>query len=437
MIMSSRTLEGKSIDLLGTKKFMSLTMRQISLAIALCVGSSFAADRVTGANATLDIVAGAKSAALGGTVLAQNEDLMSVDLNSYQLAEQQYVWGSFSHVAYFEGTVYDYASMTLPLGDGHALGIAFSRFGADDIPWIKEGEEIPEGSNYRTLSIADYVFSVAYGRQIFRNLDLGVSLHGLYRELDQSGWGFRGDATLRYMFPENVSVAALLKGWTSSGAKWESGEFEYESPELYLAASWGVPVRYFYGSLNLYWQSAGLFHHEARDLDWDGSDRGGRLWDDPLDWLQGGRGGLEFAFDFGLSLRAGLASFTEFESFTAGAGLTLAKFLKVDYAFESHPVLSAVHRVSVSISPWLFFKPEREKKARLYAPVATPTTAQEEPEEVQEEASGITFEEEASAPVYEEQAETSEPVKEGAAVEPAVQTEEETLEYGGGMQWEE
>jgi hypothetical protein len=39
---------------------------------------------------------------------------------------------------------------------------------------------------------------------------------------------------------------------------------------------------------------------------------------------------------------------------TAGAGLVIAKFVKVDYAFESHPVLSPVHRVSVSISPYLF-----------------------------------------------------------------------------------
>ena len=73
---------------------------------------------------------------------------------------------------------------------------------------------------------------------------------------------------------------------------------------------------------------------------------------------------LEFAFDFGLSLRAGLSSFTTFESFTVGAGVVVSKFLKVDYAFESHPVLSSVHRVSVSISPWLFFNEPKEKKLK-------------------------------------------------------------------------
>lgn len=412
----------------------------------LCLGAFtcvFAAERVTGSNATLDIVAGARSAALGGTAMAQEEDLLAIDLNSWQLAEQQYAWGSFSHVSYFEGTTYDAASMTIPLGEGHGIGIAFSRFGADDIPWIKEGEPIPEGSDYNTLSIADYVFAVSYGRQLFRNLDVGVSLHGLYRELDQSGWGFRGDASLRYALPYNVSIAGLLKGWTSSGTKWESGEYEYESPEVYLAASWNVPVQYLYGSLNVYWQSAGLFHHEARDLDFDGSERGGRLWDEPVDWLAGGRGGVEFAFDFGLSLRAGLSSFTTFESVTAGAGIVLAKFLKVDYAFESHPVLSSVHRVTVSVSPWLFFKPEREK-SRLFTPTVTTTSGEEsfmESEPV-EEAVGQSFEEEAAAPIYVEPAETVQSAQPEAIVEqqntstPTVSTEEETLDYGG-MQWEE
>jgi hypothetical protein len=107
--------------------------------------------------------------------------------------------------------------------------------------------------------------------------------------------------------------------------------------------------------LNLYWQGAELLHREARDLDYEmDQSRGKRVWENPLDWLSGGRGGIEYTFDFGLSLRAGLSSFTTLQSVTAGAGLVIAKFVKVDYAFESHPVLSPVHRVSVSISPYLF-----------------------------------------------------------------------------------
>ena len=333
-----------------------MTFAKLSVCIAsLAVVSSFAADRVVGANATLDIEPGARSAALGSATMAVDGDYLGLMSNPYQLANVNYAWASFSHTEYYEDTKYDYASAVIPLGVGQGLGVSFSRFGADDIPYIKEGEPLPEGSNYNTLSIADYVFSVTFGRKLTDRLELGVGFHGLYRDMDQTGWGFRGDAGLRFRAIDQLYVSTLLKGWTSSATSWESGEFEYAAPELYLAASYGLPVPYLYGKLNLYWQGAGLLHREARDMDYETDDsRGKRIWEDPLDWLSGGRGGIEYTFDFGLSLRAGLSSFTTLQSVTAGAGLVIAKFVKVDYAFESHPVLSPVHRVSVSISPYLF-----------------------------------------------------------------------------------
>jgi hypothetical protein len=341
------------------KKFISLRTCFLACAFA---SSAFAADRVVGANATLDMEPGARSAALGSATLAVEGDYLGLLTNAYQLSQAKYMWASFSHTAYYEDTKYDYASMVIPLPKNQGLGVSFSRFGADDIPYIRDGEPVPEGSDYNTLSYADWVFSVAWGRRIIDRLDLGIAFHVLYRDMDQTGWGFRGDASARYQIMDDFYVAGLLKGWTSSATSWESGEFEYSAPEFYLALSYGLPVQYLYGKFNFYWQSAGLFHHDARDLDFDEDTHGGdRIWEDPLDWLSGGRGGVEFAFDFGLKLRVGLSSFTTFKSVTAGAGLTIANFLVVDYAFESHPVFSPVHRVSVSFSPYLFgHKPKKE-----------------------------------------------------------------------------
>jgi len=364
---------------------MSFLKKNISLRICFLacafVSSVFAADRVVGANATLDIEPGARSAALGSATLAVEGDYLGLGTNAYQLAQAKYMWASFSHTAYFEDTKYDYASMVIPLPKNQGLGIAFSRFGADDIPYIREGEPVPEGSNYNTLSIADWVFSVAWGRRIIDRLELGIAFHVLYRDMDQSGWGFRGDASARYQIRDDFYVSGLLKGWTSSAASWESGEFEYSAPEFYLALSYGLPVEYLYGKFNFYWQSAGLFHHDARDLDYDEDTHGGeRVWEDPLDWLSGGRAGIEFAFDMGLKLRVGLSSFTTFKSVTAGAGLTIAKFLVVDYAFESHPVFSPVHRVSVSFSPYLFGHKPREE-GHLSKTAAAKKLVTEEPED--------------------------------------------------------
>ena len=398
------------------------TLRVIFLASALST-FAFAADRVVGANATLDIEPGARAAALGSATLAIEGDYLGLTTNAYQLSQAKYMWASFSHTSYYEDTKYDYASMVIPLSQNQGLGVSFSRFGADDIPYIKDGEPLPEGSDYNTLSIADWVFSVAWGRRIIDRLDLGIAFHVLYRDMDQSGWGFRGDASARFQIKDDFYVSGLLKGWTSSAAKWDSGEFEYSAPEFYVALSYVLPVEYLYGKFNFYWQSAGLFHHDSRDLDLDTDTHGGeRIWEDPLDWLSGGRGGVEFAFDFGLKLRLGLSSFTTFKSVTAGAGLTIANFLVVDYAFESHPVFSPVHRVSVSFSPYLFGHKPREE-GHLSKTAAAKKLVTEEPEETVE-VPAETVQEAPVTPVQ-EPAPVAEPVE---TVAPAAPVESEKIE---------
>lgn len=354
----------------------------------VAIAPSFAATHVAGANASLDIEPGARSAALGSATMAVDGDYLGLMSNAYQLTSVKHLWASFSHTAYFEDSKFDFASAVIPLSDGQGLGVALSRFGADDIPYIREGEPVPEGSDYNTLSIADWIVSVSWGRRLLDKLDLGVAFHILYRDMDQSGWGFRGDVSARYWLRDDLAVSALLKGWTSSAATWDSGEFEYTAPELYLAASYSLPVSYLYGKLNFYWQSAGLFHHDFRDLELDEDEHGGdRIWEDPIDWLSGGRGGVEFNFDFGLSLRVGLSSFTTFKSVTAGAGLTVARFVKIDYAFESHPVFSPVHRVSVSVCPYLFSHVPVENSGHLKPSEASKKVLTEEPVEVEEEKS--------------------------------------------------
>ena len=392
---------------------------------------AFAMDRVSGANATLDIEPGARSAALGSATMAVDGDYLGLVSNPYQLSGIRYGWANFSHTAYFEDTQYDFASAAVSLGEGQGLGVSFARFGADDIPYIREGEPVPEGSDYNTLSYADWMFSVTFGRRIMDRLDIGVGFHGLYREMDQTGWGFRGDAGIRYRLVDKLFVSGLLKGWTSSAVTWESGEVEYSSPELYLAASYSLPVSYLYGTLGLYWQSAGWLHHEARALDFDtDEDSGGRLWDDPVDWLSGGRGGVEFIFDFGLSLRAGLSSFSTLKSVTAGAGLVIAKFLRVDYAFESHPVLSPVHRVSISISPYLFSHPEKAAPVESRVYLVEEAVVQEVSSEDNEKHSSESGK--PAQPVEEADESTETP-------EESTETQDEVLYNApaGGVYWEE
>lgn len=372
---------------------------------AFAVSSAEAVDRVVGANASLDIHAGARTSALGGASVALDRDLLELSSNPQQLATVENAWVAFSHVVYYEDTKYDYGAVQFPLGEIGGLGIAFSRFGADGIPKIAEGDPLPEGDEYKTLSIADYLFTLAFGRSFFNGrLDVGVSFHGLYRELDQSGWGFRGDFGVNFHALRWLSVASFFKGWTSSAVSWEEGTFEYSSPEWYLGIRAEQPISYFYGKLCAYWQSAGLLHRENRDLDWDGEPRGGRFWEHPGEWLGGGRAGIEFSFDFGLSLRGGLASLSEWESWTAGAGFAISNWLRVDYAFESHPTLSAVHRVSLEVSPGLFLYPKKKGKKNSENRELEETAIEDEKansvSEMEPVESGESFDEESAGGTY-------------------------------------
>ena len=78
------------------KKFN--TLRIVFLASALS-SFAFAADRVVGANATLDIEPGARAAALGSATLAIEGDYLGLTTNAYQLSQAKYMWASFSHTA--------------------------------------------------------------------------------------------------------------------------------------------------------------------------------------------------------------------------------------------------------------------------------------------------------------------------------------------------
>lgn len=381
---------------------MYLKISQFRL-LSLCLSGFFsvipALERTVGVNATLETQAGTRSAALGGAALAVPSDLPALSQNPHQLATQQHSEITFTHVGYYEDTQYDFAAMGWPLGSLGGLGVAVSRFGATGIPLIRENDPLPEGSNYATFSLSDWVVTGAWGRS-FGKTSLGLSAHGLKRDLDQSGWGFRADFSGRYQWSPRWEVSALLKGWTSTAARWESGQTEYYSPELQLGFHASEPFPYFYGVAHVFWQSAGVFHRENRDLEWDGnvfdttstsvSVRGKTPWQDPLDWLQGGSLGFEFQLAQKLSLRAGVQQIGLLSSWTAGFGVHPLRWFQASYAFQNHPILSGVHRASITLFPGILMNPTATP------PVARPQAIMVPPEPAPPTTPSESFEESSS-----------------------------------------
>ncbi|HSQ41971.1 MAG TPA: hypothetical protein VLM37_06810, partial [Fibrobacteraceae bacterium] len=255
---------------------------------------AWGADRVVGANLTLGLDPSAQAAGFGDASLAiQGSALTSALAPVGMLDMPSHAFG-VSHTEHYEDTWLDALAGVYALDSNTRLGLMLMRFGADDIPWIPEGSDIPEDEDWDTFSIADYVLSLSAAHRIPFNLDVSLALHFLYRELDQTGYGFRGDAMARWRPFPGYFLSAKLEGWTSSVARWESGELEYSPPDVRLASGYCVPVPYLYGVLSFGYQSAGVLHRGNRafsvDDSWlgdttetDSSDPigGERAWDAP------------------------------------------------------------------------------------------------------------------------------------------------------------
>jgi len=330
--------------------------------------SAYAATEAEGVNEVLNINPSARSAGLAGVRLGLSGSTAISTDNPASMRDLDASWVSLQHTEYFLGDQFDYVSAALPLGDNHIFALSYARFSSTDIPWIREGEALPEGDNYRTLSISENVWSFAWASG-WKSLDFGSTVHVLRRQLDQSGWGYRVDASARWFPVATWNLGISAEGLTGSGATWASGYTEYTRPEVFVGTGWKKDLPYLYGALELAWQSSSLFNHRARAEDWGSGTLidtaqtpeyedeiyGQPIYEDPVEWLVTSALAMEFGFDWGGHLRLGLKNANRLNSWSAGAGLEVFDFAILDYALENHSSLGKVHRLGLSFSPgkWL------------------------------------------------------------------------------------
>jgi hypothetical protein len=362
-----------------------------------------AAESVVGANSTLGLSPSAVSAGAGDAVLAMPGSALTLGLSPVGMLDRKSHGLGLSHTEHLDGTRLDAISGIFALDSFTRLGALVMRYGADGIPYIKEGEPLPVDDEWNTLSIADYVLSIAVARKLPLKLEAALALHFLYRELDQVGAGFRGDAMLRFRPVDRWFLGAKLEGWTSSRTYWASGYEEYSPAELYWATGYRQSVPYLYGEVSLGYQSPGTISPGNRSFSvadsWlsdtsltSKSDLGGgRPWEAPLTWLGEGSLGAELRFDWGGAVRLGLQSAKDFDSWSVGGGFKVLRWISIDYSFARQPRFSGIHRVSMEFEPWA------NKKLPPPPSATTPPPPQPvEPvpaPEIAEEPAGKTWEE--------------------------------------------
>ena len=115
-----RILDTRALVNCRFRAAVAFACRRAVVALAaslLFAGASLAADRVAGANETMNMEPGARSAALGSATMAVDGDYLGLVSNPHQLSSVRYLWASFSHTAYYEDTRYDFASAVIPLSE--------------------------------------------------------------------------------------------------------------------------------------------------------------------------------------------------------------------------------------------------------------------------------------------------------------------------------
>ena len=346
-----------------------------AILLALPVRLVFGLEEATGVNLTADESFGARRQGFA-LMRAGFETSSDAAINApASMNDVNDLTFSSGHAERFGAADFDCASLLIPVDAYGTLGFGLARYAVGGIEIRPAGAV--QATDPELFTAADWMVSGSFSRRL-GGLDLGGTLHVLYRKLDQDGYGLRADAMAQYTFIERFRVGAFLRGLVPSISTWESGYSEYEPSDLlvFSAARWALP--YFYGNLQAGWESPGLFQLGGKS---SRVESGRRAFTNPGELFAASNLGAEFLFDFGLSLRAGLEGLDPKDAEGAlrmGVGYNWRNIVGVDYAYSSHPRLSNSHRVAIRLTPSFprfegrGFRPKA--KGSSPAPSSTPMT---------------------------------------------------------------
>lgn len=186
-------------------------------------------------NAFLEIGVDARSMAMSNAVVASTNDVNATYWNPAGLTHVRQDWqASAMHAEYFASIAqYDYAAFAQPLDKQSSFGLAFIRFGVDDI--LNTTELIDQDGNVdydriRRFSAADYALIGSYARisSEVKGLSYGGSFKLVYRQIGEfaSSVGFGFDAGIQYK-KGAWQYGATLRDVTTTFNAWTIHEDEF------------------------------------------------------------------------------------------------------------------------------------------------------------------------------------------------------------------
>jgi hypothetical protein len=307
------------------------------------------------ANDFLQIGVGARSAGLGNAVVASCHDATSVYWNPAFLpeidAERELF---FMHSEYFAGIAkYDVASVAANLKNNQGLGLAYVRFGIDNIPNTVDMVDAQGNVHYDKIvsfSAIDQAFFGSYAKKLNDSLRIGGSIKIIRRRLgDFAGsWGAGIDLAISGNY-SSWKWALVLRDATTSFNAW-SYTLSDKMKEVFLLTGNEIPKNHLeltlprllvgVGKEIFFLQHFTFYPEMDMDITWDGKRntfiRTSVFSIDP-------HVGMEFSYKDVVFLRMGLMNMQRYSnsdgkmSWTVqpsmGLGIKLAQKISLDYAF--------------------------------------------------------------------------------------------------------
>lgn len=212
-------------------------MKKILFSLFILYGIFFEAQIVRKySNEFLNIGAGARGLAMGGAVIANQNDVYSPMWNPAGLIGVERDWQAAAmHAEYFESIAkYDYIAFAKPLDNkGGVFAISLVRLGVDNIlntTQLIDSEGNIDYDKITSFSQSDYAALLSYA---FRpggdhRLSVGVNAKMVYRNVGKfaNGFGFGFDLGVLYNADNGINYGAMLRDATTTVNFWKVNQAE-------------------------------------------------------------------------------------------------------------------------------------------------------------------------------------------------------------------
>ena len=305
-----------------------MSLRIISIALALCGNAAAAGPGTTSAN-FLKIPVGARQTATGASFTAVADDATAIYYNPAGLAQLDGPQAVLVHNKYFEDITQQWFAAASPSRHG-AFGFALNYLSIPPFPSYSAADaRTGSVSAYDMAANFAYAGSRALNNDSFSSVLYGVNARYITQKLDTesaAGYGLDAGVLLKHT-DTRLSLAAAVDNIYSSELKFIDAGFK-QPRNLKTAAAYRLPLA--------------ADNEAVLSLGWNFPDDG------PATVAAG----LEDVFMDLFALRAGYNSFGDVaQGFSLGFGLKLPAFsgnrVEIDYSFSSTYDLGAIHKLGL------------------------------------------------------------------------------------------